>query len=101
MTKQDVIAQINQSIASQAIKDTLLARVNLYPEELQEQHLNDFEAMIRTAAIQEDSAAVALSKAANHMQTGLDKEELDFVTQMKDLEQEADATNKQMSSLAA
>lgn len=100
MTKQDLIAQINQNTASQSIKDTLLARVNLYPEELQDQHLNDFEELVRATAIQEDLAAVALSKAANHMQAGLDKEEVDFVTQMNDLAQEAEATNKQMASLA-
>lgn len=100
MTKQEIIEQINQGEFSQAIKDKLMARVNLYPDNLEETHLNDFEVLVQELAMRESNEAAAVTKAKNHLQAELDKDELEFMTDMEDIAADAEATNEQMASYA-
>jgi hypothetical protein len=77
MNKQDLINQINSEELEATLKDTLIEKVNSYPDQLSNENLMEFDALLADLQSEEVQSAALLTDTARNIDSMID--ELDAI----------------------
>ena len=99
MTKQEISEKINSLQITDEFKAQLFERVNLYPETLEQTHLDDFDAFLSEVILQQNQATHAFQAAAVKVNDLLAEDQMVYDKKMAQLENDAEEVMSDLDAL--
>lgn len=101
MQKQDLIGKIAEISVTGDLKEQLMSRIELYPEQLGEKHLEDFDALIDSLEADELRGMSILQTAIQKAKDGIEQEEFEYNQSMSQIQDEAQRISDEMNKLTS